>query len=59
MIIADSNGKTGLKVNSVLKLHKLVTIPKSIIKRKLGELEPNSIKTVKQKIIQLFEVNQS
>ena len=49
--------ETGLKVDSVIKLHKMVTVPKSIIKRKLGELDPKDSKIIQQKIVQLFELN--
>jgi mRNA interferase MazF len=47
---------TGLIVSSVIRLHKLVTIPKSVIKRKLGKINLEIEKTVYNKIIQLFEV---
>ena len=36
---ANSIG-TGLAVDSVIRLHKMMTIPKSLIKRKLGTINP-------------------
>lgn len=45
---------TGLSVDSVIRLHKIVTIPKSLIKRKLGTLNKTIILETKKKIIQLF-----
>ncbi|MFO7799676.1 MAG: type II toxin-antitoxin system PemK/MazF family toxin [Rhodohalobacter sp.] len=48
--------KTGLHVDSVLRLHKLVTIPKSLIKRKLGELDNELKENIKQKLDHLFEL---
>lgn len=46
---------TGLKVDSVVRLHKIVTIPKSLIKRKLGQVTKNLRAVIKTKIIQLFD----
>lgn len=48
--------KTNLAVDSVIRLHKLVTIPKYLIKRKLGVLTPAVQKEIRQKISQLFEL---
>ncbi|WP_372905059.1 type II toxin-antitoxin system PemK/MazF family toxin [Rhodohalobacter sp.] len=48
--------KTDLHVDSVLRLHKLVTIPKSLIKRKLGELDNELKENIKQKLDHLFEL---
>jgi len=45
---------TGLTVDSVIRLHKLVTIPKSIIKRKLGEINESLEIEIKEKLRQLF-----
>ena len=51
---ANSLG-TGLTVDSVIRLHKIVTIPKSLIKRKLGAI-PKSVEIeIKRKIEQLFD----
>ena len=46
---------TGLTVDSVIRLHKMVTIPKSLIKRKLGRINTDMEKLVFEKIIQLFK----
>ena len=48
---------TGLIVDSVIKLHRIVTIPKRIIKRKLGEANPVLSKIVKTNLINIFELN--
>lgn len=45
---------TGLSVDSVIRLHKVVTISKSIIKRKLGVINANLEMHVKRKILDLF-----
>lgn len=46
---------TGLTVDSVIKLHKMVTIPKSLIKRKLGVINASLEPIIKEKIFQLFD----
>ncbi|MBC8485477.1 MAG: type II toxin-antitoxin system PemK/MazF family toxin [Bacteroidetes bacterium] len=46
--------QTGLIISSVIRIHKLVTIPKSIIKRELGQLDEVLQKEVEQKIKKLF-----
>ena len=48
--------ETGLKVDSVIKLNKIVTIPKNLIKRKLGELSSQDCEIINKKMIQLFEL---
>ncbi len=48
---------TGLIVNSVLKLHRIVTIPKRIIQRKLGVANPVLEKTVRTNLSKMFELN--
>lgn len=45
---------TGLTVDSVIRLHKIVTIPKSLIKRKLGSINKSVEADIKRKIAQLF-----
>ncbi|MBC6426172.1 MAG: type II toxin-antitoxin system PemK/MazF family toxin [Ekhidna sp.] len=45
---------TGLSVDSVIRLHKVVTIPKSLIKRKLGTINEELKTVVYGKIKQLF-----
>jgi len=58
IINKDSSGweKTGLTVESVIRLHKMVTIPKSLIKRKLGVIDNITEDKILLKIRQLFEI---
>lgn len=51
---AESIG-TGLAVDSVIRLHKIVTIPKSIIKRKLGGISKSVEADISNKLRRLFE----
>ncbi len=46
---------TGLTVDSVIRLHKMVTIPKNLISRKLGEINQSVAIEINRKIRQLFE----
>ena len=46
---------TGLTVDSVIRLHKIVTIPKSLIKRKLGTINESVEAEVIKRIIRLFD----
>jgi mRNA interferase MazF len=48
---------TGLIVDSVIKLHRIVTIPKHIIKRKLGEVNPILAQIVNKNLIKIFQLN--
>jgi len=45
---------TGLLVDSVIRLHKIITIPKYLIKRKLGSLNKSLENEVERKIKRLF-----
>ena len=45
---------TCLLVDSVIRLHKIVTIRKSFIKRKIGSINKTVIVEVERKIIELF-----
>ncbi len=56
LIVANESKETGLQVDSIIKLHKLVTISKSLIKRKLGVLSEVNNRIVNQKLINLFEI---
>jgi len=60
-IVIDSDSEwflsTGLKVNSVLKLHKMVTTEKDFIRSKIGELPASVMSTVDDKLKILFELN--
>lgn len=57
-IVLDSESgwftKSGLKVKSVLKLHKLVTMEQDYIKLKLGQLPETMMKEVDAKLKLLF-----
>ena len=46
---------TGLNVDSVIRLHKMVSIPKSLIKRKLGSISFDLEKAILRKILQIFK----
>jgi mRNA interferase MazF len=48
---------TGLRVASILKLNRLITVRKSLIKRELGKLSPSLQYQVDQKLRQLFNLN--
>ena len=48
---------TGLIQDSVIRLHKMVTIPKSLIKRKLGVIDKTVEVEIRKKIRQLFDCN--
>ena len=50
----ESEG-TGLTVDSVIRLHKIVTIPKSLIKRRLGKVNNSLAVEISGKIRQIFE----
>ncbi|MCK9462260.1 MAG: type II toxin-antitoxin system PemK/MazF family toxin [Proteobacteria bacterium] len=46
---------TGLAVDSVVRLHRLVTVPRELIRRKLGTLGPSLQEEVRGKLSKLFE----
>jgi mRNA interferase MazF len=50
----DSIG-TGLTVDSVIRLHKILTIPRSLIKRKLGTINSSVQAEIEMKIKQMFD----
>ncbi len=54
---SDINKTAGLTVDSVIRLHKVVTIPKSLIKRKLGTINKTIVSEVRSKISQLFDIS--
>jgi mRNA interferase MazF len=47
---------TGLRVDSAVRLHRLVTIPKKLVLRELGELPNNYVVEIKEKLKKLFEI---
>ena len=48
--------QTGLKVDSAIRLHRLVTIPKYLIQRQLGILPTSYRAILEQKLRDLFEL---
>lgn len=57
-LVIDSSDKdfsiTGLKVTSTLRLHRLMTVTTSLIKRELGELPPSMQEKITDKLRELF-----
>lgn len=53
---SDFSVGTGLNVDSVIRLHKMVTIPKTLIKRKLGKINHSVQREIAKKLIGLFEL---
>jgi mRNA interferase MazF len=53
--LSENTIGTGLTVDSVIRLHKIVTIPKSLIKRKLGVINKSIALETRKKISQLFD----
>jgi mRNA interferase MazF len=51
-----SFAETGLHVSSMLRLHRVLTITKDMIRRELGTLPDTNREEVKQKLLQLFEL---
>ncbi len=47
---------TGLRVNSVLRLHRLLTLSTKIIQRELGRLSPNLERKAAEKLSALFSL---
>ncbi|MCK5522236.1 MAG: type II toxin-antitoxin system PemK/MazF family toxin [Thiomargarita sp.] len=60
-IVLDSEhadfSETGLRVSSVLKLNRLITVNKTIIRRELGQLSPSLQDEVDKKLRLLFELD--
>jgi mRNA interferase MazF len=57
LIINQANSDfhaTGLRTDSVIRLHKLVTIPKHMIRRRLGNIDSNLQELIKNKLQDLF-----
>lgn len=48
--------RTGLKVSSTVRLHRLMTISKAIIQRKLGELSENQQTEIENRLRKLFGI---
>ena len=58
--VIDSNdadfAQTGLKVSSTVRLHRLMTVSKRIIKRELGELSNNQQQEIDDRLRKLFHI---
>lgn len=50
---------TGLRVASVLRLHRLITLTSAIIRRELGDLAPDLQRDVDRKLASLFGLRAS
>ena len=48
--------QTGLKVSSTIRLHRLMTVSKTIIQRKLGELSSTQQKEIENRLRKLFGI---
>ena len=48
--------ESGLIVDSVIKLHKIVTIPKTLVKRRLGTINKQLQVEVREKLAILFDL---
>ena len=59
-VVLDSDAPgfaaTGLRVSSILRLHRLMTVSASLIQRRLGELPASVQSTVAQKLRGLFRL---
>ena len=47
---------TGLRLSSTLRLHRMMTVTSSLIRRELGQLSPRMQEQVKKKLIELFRL---
>jgi mRNA-degrading endonuclease toxin of MazEF toxin-antitoxin module len=52
----DGFSETGLKVDSAIRLHHLVTIPIRLIQKQLGTLPVSFQEIINQKLTNLFEL---
>ena len=53
---AENFAQTGLKVTSVLRLHRLMTVAQSLIRRELGSLPVEWLKEVELRLRRLFDL---
>lgn len=56
-ILIKRSQRNGLKVDSVLKLTKVITLDKKLIIGKIGDLEEDILKQVDNKLIKIFEIH--
>jgi mRNA interferase MazF len=55
--IADSGfERAGLKVSSTIRLHRLLTVSGSIVRRRLGKLSKDQQRAVEDRLRKLFEI---
>ncbi len=52
----EESEETGLKVNSMIRLHRLTTIPTELIKKQLGQIPAKKKVEIKQKLSLLFDI---
>lgn len=55
-ILIRKSKKNGLKVDSVLKLNKVITLDKKLIVGKIGDLEKDILKQVNETLLKMFEI---
>ena len=55
-ISLEKSDETGLKINSILRLHRITTIPSELIKRQLGQIPTKKKIEIKHKLSQLFDL---
>ena len=53
-VFLEKGEETGLKINSLLRLHRLTTIPYDLIKRQLGHVQLNKKVEIQNKLSRLF-----
>jgi mRNA interferase MazF len=57
IILVENNPgfyRTGLRVSSMIQLHRLMTVSASLIQRQLGELSPELVSIVRRRLKNLF-----
>lgn len=52
----DDFSKTGLRVSSTIRLHRLMTVTTSLFQRELGELSPHIQEEVDNRLRKLFDL---
>jgi mRNA interferase MazF len=56
--VADADfGKTGLRVSSTLRLHRLITLASSMLRRELGMIGPARQREIDDKLRRLFQLD--
>lgn len=49
--------QTGLKVPSILRLNKLVTLERSLITRRIGKFSPQRLRAIDDRLIQVLKID--